>query len=139
MRIIIVSVDDDFAIEAASDIPDQHIVIFNVSATDGTNIWEGSFIDTFHALVLELTTFEISDPSDNNNGRIDPGETVDIQITVDNLGTAEAYNVLGELICENDYITINSNNMTYGNLSSGIYFYKIQAGNNCTISKLIVI
>ncbi|MCD4771990.1 MAG: T9SS type A sorting domain-containing protein [Bacteroidales bacterium] len=117
----IVSVDDGFAIEAANDIPDQHIVIFNVSATDGTDIWESSFIDTFHAPVLELITFEISDPSGNNNGRIDPGETVDIIITVGNSGTAEAFNVLGELICEDEYITINTNNMTYGNIAGSGY------------------
>jgi len=113
----IISIDDGFAIETASNIPNQHVVIFNVSATDGTDIWESSFIDIFHAPVLELSTFEIFDPNGNNNGRIDPGETVDIQITVVNSGAAEAYNVLGEFICEDDYITINTNNLLYGNIA----------------------
>ena len=113
----IVTVTDGFCFDVANNIPDLHSVIFNVVATDGTDIWESSFAIEAHAPILEYADYEISDPTGNNNGRIDPGETVDLIITISNSGSSEAYNVIGELICEDQYITLNENINSYGNMT----------------------
>jgi hypothetical protein len=69
-----ITVTDGFCFDVASDIPDLYFVIFNVVATDGTDIWESSFAIEAHAPILEYADYEISDPAGNNNGKIDPGE-----------------------------------------------------------------
>lgn len=102
----IITLDDAFGITAAEDIPDMHTVAFEIEATDGTDIWTSNFNINGHAPMLELADFMISDPSGNNNGKIDPGETVEITVYVENTGSADAYNVMGELSTLSPYLTI---------------------------------
>ena len=63
-----VSVDNGFAIEIANNIPDQHEILFIVSATDGSEVWESSFKITGYSPILLMDGFVIS-----GDGRIDPG------------------------------------------------------------------
>jgi PKD repeat protein len=112
-------VTDGFGFQVANDIPDGHNVLFEVSATDGTDIWLSYLSIPGHAPVLEYVDFMILDPTGNNNGKIDPGETVDIVVTVENLGSSEAYNILGQLSVTDPYLTINTTNVNYGNLTGG--------------------
>ena len=46
---------------------------------------------------LQISDYTIDDASGNGNGRLDPGETASIQITAANFGSADAYNVSGDL------------------------------------------
>ena len=113
------TVVDGFAFDVANDIPDGHFVLFNVSATDGTSVWESNFSIEGHAPFIELGEVVVLDPSGNNNGKIDPGETVDILIDVNNTGTSDAYNVIGELLISDPYVVINSSTQNYGNIAAG--------------------
>ncbi|MCD4746209.1 MAG: T9SS type A sorting domain-containing protein, partial [Bacteroidales bacterium] len=116
----IVIVDDGFAYDVANDIPDGHNVPFEVSATDGDSTWLSYFSIQAHAPALEMdNNIVISDPTGNNNGKIDPGETVDIFITVNNTGSSEAYQVNGGLLTTDTYITINSGQLVYGDIIGG--------------------
>jgi len=109
-----VSVENGFAIEIANNIPDQHEILIMVSATDGNDVWESSFIITGYAPILVMDDFVIS-----GDGRIDPGETVDITISIQNNGTSAAYNVLGELLVNTSYITVNTGSQNYGEITGG--------------------
>ncbi len=61
----------------------------------------------------------IFDPAGNNNGRLDPGETANINIKIKNLGSSGAMNVLGELSTSDSYITLNTSDpQPYGNISA---------------------
>jgi len=116
----IVEVTDGFAFDVANDIPDGHYVLVEVEASgDGDDIWNSSFSIEGHAPVLELGEITISDPTGNNNGKIDPGETVDLIITVENTGTSEAFNILGVLSVVDPFLTINTSEVNYGNLAGG--------------------
>ena len=108
----IVSVADGFEIHVGYDVPNEHNILFGFEATDGTDIWTGSFVIQAHAPVLEFVTFEIS-----GNGTIDPGETADITIFVKNSGSADAYNAIGELLSSDPYVTINTDPQSYGNIA----------------------
>ncbi|MBM3436277.1 MAG: PKD domain-containing protein, partial [Bacteroidetes bacterium] len=111
---------DAFAFDVANDLPDGHFVLINVEASGGSDdIWNSSFSVGGHAPVLELGEITISDPSGNNNGKIDPGETVDLMITAENSGTSEAYNLSGVISCSDPFLTINTAQFSYGNLSGG--------------------
>jgi len=108
----VVSVADGFEISVGYNIPDDHNIMFAFEATDGIDVWTGSFVIKAHAPILEFVTFEIS-----GNGTIDPGETADITIFVKNSGSADAYNVLGELLSADPYVTINTGQQSFGNIT----------------------
>jgi len=110
----IVNIVDGFAFDVAANIPDGHNVNFGIVATDGTNSWNSGFSIEGHAPVLEFAEFVVS-----GDGKIDPGETVDIAITVENTGTSEAYNVLGELLINDPYVTVNTSQQNYGDVIGG--------------------
>lgn len=65
---------------------------------------------------LVMVSCEIDDASGNNNGRIDAGETVDMIITVSNVGNVTANNVTGTLTSSSTYITIDQGTASYGSL-----------------------
>jgi len=98
-------------------IPDKHNAVMNFSATDGTNAWAGAFSITLHAPILAFDDYSISDPTGNNNSKIDAGETVVMSIDIENNGSAEALNVIGILSSTDPYVTINSTSpLSYGNI-----------------------
>ncbi len=116
----IVEVIDGFAFDVANDIPDGHYVLVDVEASgDGDDLWTSNFTIEGHAPVLELGTITISDPTGNNNGKIDPGETVDLIIEIENTGTSEAFNILGELLVVDPFLTINTSEFDFENLAGG--------------------
>ncbi len=117
---------DGFAYDVANDLPDGHSVTFEVSATDGTDTWVSYIAVPGHAPVLEFVEFSINDASGNNNGKIDPGETVDITVEIENSGSSEAFNIIGQLSTTDPFFTINTadvdfGNVTGGNTSSGVF------------------
>ena len=112
-------VTDGFAYDVANDLPDGHAVSFLVSATNGTDVWESYISIPGHAPVLEYVDFTISDAAGNNNGKIDPGETVDIIVNVENSGSSDAFNLVGELMASDPYLTINTSSADFGDLNAG--------------------
>ncbi len=114
-----VTVTDGFAFDVAGNIPDGHIILFELSSTDGNSTWISNFIITAHAPLLKLSEFTVSDPGGNNNGRIDPGETADLILSVNNSGSCDAVNVWGELFCDETYISIEDNFLSFGDIEIG--------------------
>ncbi len=55
----------------------------------------------------------------NNNGRLDPGETANLNVYIGNIGNVTATNVRGRLGENDPYITINDSLGTYRNLNPG--------------------
>lgn len=114
-----VSLIDAFEFTIADTIPDGHLVFFGLKSEDGDSTWNSEFYITAHAPVLELSGFSIDDANGNNNGRIDPGESVIITIDIQNSGSANAFNVMAGLSCQDGYISVISDSQTAGNLASG--------------------
>ncbi|MFC2107677.1 C25 family cysteine peptidase, partial [Bacteroidota bacterium] len=116
-----VSKADGFELTIAGDVPDNHQIIIDIEASDGNDgSWNSSLSLIAYAPKIEMLTYTVNDAvSGNGNGKFDAGETVDIVIDVTNTGSADAYNVIGELVCNDAYVTINSGPMTYGDLNSG--------------------
>ncbi len=113
-----IAITDAFSFNVADDIPDEIIANFTIIAEDasGSNIWESSFMITAHSPKLVFTSFVIDDSNGNDNGKIDPGETVDIIIETSNEGSSEAYNVITDLTSISQYIIINSDPQDIGDL-----------------------
>lgn len=113
-----VVVVDAFSFEVAEDIPDNEVVEFLITAEDqsGRMVWQSGFNVIAHAPELVYLSYSIVDDSGDGNGRLDAGETAEITIEIANTGSADAYNVIGELAIESDYVHVYNNQQQLGDL-----------------------
>jgi PKD repeat protein len=112
--------DNAFEIAIADDVPDGYLAMMEIEFTGNEKTtWTSTVSIVLHAPVMELGEYTINDNSGNNNGKIDPGETVTILIEITNGGTSDAYNVEGTLSCIDPFVTINAANQDYGDITAG--------------------
>ncbi|MGQ9665626.1 MAG: C25 family cysteine peptidase, partial [bacterium] len=91
-----------------------------------------------YAYVMYLKS-SISDPAPggNNDGILNPGESVEIPLWVKNYGSVQANGVTGRLREADPYITISDTIKTFGNIGpndsayTGANGYNLQVANNC--------
>jgi len=131
-----------FAFTAANNIPGGHVVKFNVSATDGTEVWTSSFTAEARGVNLVMTGFTISDQAGNNNGRLDPGENATITVTSMNSGQISADNATATLSTSNQYITISNPTVNVGSIApngTANAAYNISVAGNAPIGEAVVL
>lgn len=115
----IISLDDAFLLSISEDVPDGEMLNFNLDIVAGSDTWQNTFSFEAHAPVLEYSSYTISDPGGNGNGKLDPGETVNLLVEVANSGSAAAHEVFGALNSSSQYITILSGDpQPYGDLDA---------------------
>jgi C1A family cysteine protease len=68
---------------------------------------------------LKIGSIEIQDPGGNNNGKLDPGETADIFVTLKNNGMFDVTSTEGIFASTDPYITINSATLDFGQIAPG--------------------
>ena len=111
---------DGFAWDVANNIPDMHDVAFEIEATNGTDVWNSSMIITGHAPVLTIGTMLIDDSDlGNGNGRLDPGETVDLIFANHNEGSFVASGTMATVESGSQFITINTADFNIGDIEPG--------------------
>ncbi|MEI7980208.1 MAG: C25 family cysteine peptidase [Bacteroidota bacterium] len=115
----IVAFPDGFSVIVSNSVPDGHSILFSLNITDGANTWTSSFSVPVNAPLLSVGTMTISDPTGNGNGRLDPGETVDVMITSSNTGHSDALNTLGSITTTSPYLTLNSASYNFNTLTVG--------------------
>lgn len=133
-------VANGYAFTVDDSIPDNHNVLFKVRATDGDTNWLGSFMISLKAPVLHAGVMTISDPIGNNNGRLDPGETVDLIISSNNSGHSDALNTIGALASSSPYITINTgicNMNTLASMSAANATFNITVSPSTPLASII--
>ncbi len=114
--------DNAFSITIAQDVPDQHVIAFDMLITDTSNG------DTWNA-VLNLTVnapnIAIGDVTvvndDSGDGRLDPGETADLVFAITNTGHAAGIfnGVLSKVTDPNNYLTLATTSVTGVNVAAG--------------------
>ena len=115
----IVSVSDAFALDIADDVPDQHNVPFTIVASGaGQDDWTSTFNMTVNAPGLFSNSFVVSDVSGNNNGIIDPGEDINLIISVENIGHANSPATFVNLTCDNSDIIIENDLIDIGQIAA---------------------
>ena len=116
-----VTITSGYEITALETLPDMHVALFSLEANgaSGRDAWSSSFVVPGHAPVISMDSYVIDDAAGNNNGRLDPGETVMITVSAINAGSADAFNVIGNLTCSNEYVTIINAPLIYGDLAAG--------------------
>lgn len=117
----IVTVNNAYQIFVASNVPDDHDISFTMTATSGASVWTSNFVITAHAPDVDYTSIDIDDPAPggNNNGALDPGETVNFNITLHNSGSSAAQNATLTLSTTQTLITIPTPTVTIANVPAG--------------------
>lgn len=106
-------VEGAFSFTIAPNTPDQTLIPFTISITDSDgNTWQSYVNLTVNAPDLRVTIITIDDSfGGNNNGRLDPNETVILNISTQNVGHRAAESGTANLNTTNNNITFANNNI----------------------------
>jgi hypothetical protein len=110
---------DAFIFTVDELITDQHVAHFDLSITDGSETWTSGFNITLNAPVLSILSYVIDDATGNNNGRLDPGETIDIIVPNMNEGGSDALNAVANAISTDPFLTVNNASYNIGLIAAG--------------------
>lgn len=98
------TVEAGFQLAVSPETPDGHTVLFTLQAADGREMWESSFILTVYAPVLAISGIIIID---GNNGVLEPGESVELEIALLNTGSGSAEDINALLSSSDEFTTID--------------------------------
>lgn len=111
---------------ALSELPEAQFIKLVDDGDGNANVADAGFdLDAIEALApvsgvyISMYDVELDDSNGNNNGRIDPGETVNIIVTLKNNGDIIAENLNGDLSSTSPYIEFVNYTATYGSLGQG--------------------
>ncbi|MCH7760008.1 M6 family metalloprotease domain-containing protein [candidate division TA06 bacterium] len=94
---------------------ETQVAVWNISPSD--SLMTANLDVLFWIPRIEVVSTEVQDPMGNNDGRADPGETVDLIVTLTNYWMP-ATNVLGTLSTTDPDITIGDPNGSFGSIST---------------------
>jgi hypothetical protein len=107
----IYSLVNAFSVTAAENCPDTEQALMQLIITDGQeHSWTTSFRITLNAPVIATGAMSINDSQGNNNGRLDPGETIILSIPIQNTGHAVSANGLVNYASTNPQVVIENTN-----------------------------
>ena len=105
-----------FGFTVSNAAPDSHVVRFGLDVTSGASQWH-SLIDV---LVVSADFAAITTTLYNaGNGILDPGETLDMSVSLRNQGGANAATVVGTLTSQSPWITIVDGSGAFGTINVG--------------------
>ena len=100
---------DDLVVTISSEIADGDIIEFDLTLSSQQR-WAGTddFTLTLHAPVLSIAGWEIDDTATGDGqGDLDPGETVELTVTLLNSGSDEGREVAASLSCDNLFLNLD--------------------------------
>ncbi len=113
--------EDAFAITIADNIANGTVASFTITMTmSGHNPWTYNFPLTLKAPALAFGAMTTYDPTGNNNGRLDPGETVTVTIRLNNNGAASSTGT-ATLSCATTGITVNTPTVNFDTVAADGY------------------
>lgn len=108
-----------FGISIANNVQNGTTAEFSILMQSGINTWTHYFTCEINAPSLSLGTYTILDPTGNNNGRLDPGETVTITMPILNGGGAASPTGTATLSSPTPGITINTGTVNFTSIAAG--------------------
>ncbi|PLW97979.1 MAG: hypothetical protein C0593_07020 [Marinilabiliales bacterium] len=112
-------VEDAFEFTVADDIPDNTSITFMLAVNDGGDEdWVSYIAVKAYAPALKTGTMVIDDYDGDMNGRLDPGETANITISMENTGMSNALEAIATLNSADADITINEGTVEIGEIAA---------------------
>ncbi len=109
-----------FVFSVSGQIPDQTIIPFHleIQATNGSASYNDISV-LAHSPVLAVDSRSVDDIGGNDNGKPDPGETCNLNVTLKNNGSAGERGISATISCSDPYITISVPGASYPDIPSG--------------------
>ena len=117
-----VSLANVFAFTVSDDVPNQSVVTFKLTCTDGDNTWESLFDITVNAPDFGPIATVLEEVDGNGNGHADTGETLTLHFTGKNTGNSLAPNTHFGVFCSAPEIVFDQNYFNVGDLAVGDTF-----------------
>ena len=137
------TVDNAFALSIADNIASGTEANFTITMTiSGYTPWTYEFFRIISAPALQFGNITIFDPTGNNNGRLDPGETVTISLLLNNIGGSVSPSGTATMSCSDSGITINNGYAVFSSIpASGntTLSFNLTASSSLTIGTLITL
>jgi hypothetical protein len=104
----------------ANNVPDNTLITFLCEAHDqNDSVTVSTFDIGAHAPAPTIISMAVNDAAGNNNGRLDPGETVTLNILTKNTGLYTAENVISSLTSNNPFVTVLNGTFPIGDMAPG--------------------
>jgi len=104
-----------YTFTVSNSVPDAHAFQLDGSITSTEDTWNDDMHFTAYAPILSIQSVAVVD---GGNGRLDPDETADLVVTIENSGGAVANNIDAILSTLDSYITINDGTETIGAIAA---------------------
>ena len=139
----IVSLDNAFAFSVSDDIPDQTVITFNLTCTDGSEIWTSLFDVVVNAPDFGPIATVLEEVEGNGNGRADTGETIQLHFTGKNTGHSLAPNTGFGVFCSAPEIIFDQNlfginDLPVGNTFTVDFTFSIEGPRTATAYEFIL-
>jgi hypothetical protein len=113
--------DDGFGLSVATGLPNGYAVVCSLICRDELDtVWVSYITLRVGAPVLAFVARTVRDSAGSQpNGRIDPGETVDLTVTLGNSGIGTAYGVEAILRSGDPRLTVDDSTAAFPDIPSG--------------------
>lgn len=108
-----------FAFSIADNLAHGTVAQFSISMVSGSDSWTHEFPLSINAPMLSFGQHNVADPSGNNNGKLDPGETVTLNIAIWNEGGAASSAGLVNLSSATPGISITPSTANFAAIAAG--------------------
>ncbi|MCD4733427.1 T9SS type A sorting domain-containing protein, partial [bacterium] len=109
-----VTAREAFVYAEAEDQDNEHPQYLDVSGIgESISLWGGGLDGPY----VKMNSYTVD--GDNGDSLLDPGEGADISVTLENIGTENATNVVGNLSSSDSDITVNTGTVNWGTIASG--------------------
>ena len=110
------TIDNAFAFTVSDDVPDQTVVTFTLTCTDGSETWTSLFEMTLNAPDYGPIATILEEMDGNGNGLADTGETITLHFTGKNTGHSLSPNTIFGVYCSAPEIVFDQNTFPIGDL-----------------------
>ncbi|MCD4819563.1 MAG: T9SS type A sorting domain-containing protein [Candidatus Cloacimonetes bacterium] len=129
----IYSFDEMIFVEISDATPDQEEIQLVIEIVSSENEWNYEHFFTVNSPVFEIMQYTINDVTSNNNGVLDPGETVEFQVEIGNIGHTESLSGSLFLISQNTNIFIENEYLSFEAIfpeTTALVIFTITANND---------
>jgi agmatine/peptidylarginine deiminase len=113
------TINNAYTFNIANNIANGTPAAFTITMVSGANTWTHNFSQVINAPALAFGNMTIQDTGGNNNGRLDPGETVTVIMPLNNTGAALSPSGNATLSCSTPGITVVNGNASFAAITAG--------------------
>ena len=114
------AITDAFRAMVSPGVADSHVIPVSITTTDTlANVWNYGFNIIAHASKPQFLEVTVNDSAGNANGLIDPGETVALNVTLANAGSAQMDSLVATLSSDYADLTITQPVVSLSALAPG--------------------